>query len=231
MTGVGTPSGSGPGANPGARPVWGESTRRRARRWWRGRNRLDGIPYWLVTQGWKLIAGMVLLFVVNGLLTGFATAYDVVSQISSPFAVDRADRWWKELPALLLSVSGWLIVTGFAGAVAGYVVVEATTNRRARREGKAGRLATRGIPLLESLQYHRHGHEVPPYFAFKFADWHGMNWPAAQNHWEQMVEEYLETNAFDRRQGPDGVIRTAVTTAAYLLDGLPDVCPRCVPDG
>ncbi len=70
------------------------------------------------------MAGLGLLYTANGFAVGWRRAYDVSIGILSP--ADTA------VPALAwpLSVAGWLLVPGIAGAVAGYVVSDAIKVRR-----------------------------------------------------------------------------------------------------
>ncbi|MGN9915845.1 DUF6313 family protein [Micromonospora palomenae] len=74
-----------------------------------------------------MFAGYGLLFVLNGLIIGWQTAYDVNIGITSPAVT--------ALPALAwpLSIAGWLVAPGIAGAVAGYVVSSSIRSRRRRR--------------------------------------------------------------------------------------------------
>ncbi|MFI9813835.1 DUF6313 family protein [Saccharothrix variisporea] len=208
----------------------GESPVERFRRWWRSRFRYAGIQYWLVTEGYVVVLVFAGLYVVNGLLLGWTHAYEVSALIASPWDVPAGVEApsWSWVPALLLSIAGWLVVTGFAGAVAGYMVLNATTNRRGLKGSRVGPLPSGEIPRLADLQYSRHGHDVPPYFALRFALRHDSDWRRAQDHWERLVARFLHTDAFDRGDGNDGVMRQAVTYTSYFLHGLSGRCPECL---
>lgn len=197
-----------------------ESLRALIRRRRRGLGRYRGIQYWLRVRGYYILAGFVGLFLVNALVIGGREAYDVSVQIDSP--------WETASPvlALLLSVSGWLVVTGFAGAVAGYVVSEVSDNRNIRRNG--GRMRRiRHIPLLNRLQYSRHGFDVPQYFAIRFVMRHHGDWATAQDHWELVVEKFLAAAETTRRVGSRLAMWEAVLEASYVLDEMSGRCPQC----
>jgi hypothetical protein len=100
-----------------------ESLRALVRRQRRSRGRHTGIHYWLRVRGYYILAAFVGLYVANAVVFGGRVAYDVSVQIRSPW--DTVSPWL----ALPLSIAGWLVVTGFAGAVAGYVVTEVADNR------------------------------------------------------------------------------------------------------
>ena len=64
------------------------------------------------------------LYVVNGLVIGWREAYDVTLAITSPGDTrNPALAWW-------LSLMGFLIAPGVAGAVAGYVISTGIESRR-----------------------------------------------------------------------------------------------------
>ncbi|RZS34397.1 hypothetical protein EV193_109188 [Herbihabitans rhizosphaerae] len=192
------------------------------RRWRRGRARHSGIPYWLMVQGYLVLVPFALLFVITAAVCGARNAYDVMLQIASPGEVGYQ---WLTVP---LSMGGWLIVPGFAGALAGIVVVEVTSNRRGRQADRPGGRARSGeIPRLNWLQYYRHDHDIPDYFALRFAQRHGSDWKLAQDHWEILIERFLTIEAFDRRLGARVVMAQAVSAVAYFLHGLSGKCPEC----
>jgi hypothetical protein len=200
-----------------------ESLRALLRRRRRGVGRFRGIQYWLRVRGYYFLAAFAGLFVVNAVVIGGRVAYDVTVQIDSP--------WDTSSPALALplSLAGWLVVTGFAGAVAGYVVTEVTDNRiigRMRGRGNARRIAL--IPLLDRLQYRRHGFEVPHYFGIRFALRRDGDWARAQDHWEIIVEKFLNAAESDRTHGPRQAMWQAVLEASYVLDGMSGKCPVCL---
>jgi Family of unknown function (DUF6313) len=191
------------------------------RRQRRSLGRHTGIQYWLRVRGYYILAAFTGLYVANAVVVGGRVAYDVSVQIDSPW--DTGTPWL----ALPLSIAGWLVVTGFAGAVAGYVVTEVTDNRNIRR--LRGRSATRRIgpiPLLDRLQYSRHGFEVPHYFGIRFVLRHHGGWKLAQDHWEIIVERFLTAEA-ERGKGPRQVMWEAVLEASYVLDGMSGRCPEC----
>ncbi|MEV4316735.1 DUF6313 family protein [Actinocrispum sp. NPDC049592] len=153
--------------------------------------------------------------------------------MSEPGDVDsprRESPWDTASPALALplSIAGWLVVTGFAGAVAGYVVTEVTDNRNIRRlRGRSLVRRIGPIPLLDRLQYGRHGFEIPHYFAIRFVMRHDGDWKLAQDHWEIIVERFLNVGEADRGRGPRQVMWEAVLEASYVLDGMSGRCPLC----
>lgn len=175
-----------------------------------------------MVSGYRILAGFVVLFGVNWWFNGGEVAYNVTVQIDPP--------WTTSVPwlALLLSLSGWLVVTGFAGAVAGYVVAEVMDNRNIG--ALRGRSTTRRIgpiPRLDRLQYSRHGFEIPHYFAIRFVLRHDGSWKIAQDHWEIIVEKFLKTEESNRNRGPKQAMWEAVLEAAYVLDGMSGRCPEC----
>lgn len=189
------------------------------RRWLRSRHRYTGIEYWLRFRGIYIVAGFGVLFLINWLAVGGTTAYNLTLQITSPW--DTRYPWL----AVPLSVAGWLVVTGFAGAVAGYVVTDVAENRniqRLRGKPRSGRIGS--IPLLASLQYSRHDFDVPQYFGIRFALRHEGDWLAAQDHWERVVERFLHLG---HDGGPKQVMLEAVREASYVLDGMSGRCPIC----
>lgn len=189
------------------------------RRWLRSRHRYTGIEYWLRFRGIYIVVGFGVLFLVNVLAVGGRTAYDLTVQIDSPWNTRYP---WLALP---LSVAGWLVVTGFAGAVAGYVVTDVADNRniqQLRGKPRTGRIGA--IPLLASLQYDRHDFDVPQYLGIRFALRHGGDWLTAQDHWELVVERFLNLG---HEGGPKQVMLEAVREASYVLDGMSGRCPIC----
>ncbi|MER5425347.1 DUF6313 family protein [Streptosporangium roseum] len=103
-----------------------EPVRHGIRRWWRSLERHHGLRYWLPTRGAPILAVFGLLFAVNGLTIGWRRAYDVTIGITSPADTSIPVLAW------FLSVAGWLLAPGIAGAVAGYVVSDAIGARRTR---------------------------------------------------------------------------------------------------
>lgn len=101
-----------------------QSALRKLRRWWRGRRQHPGWQYWILYKGFPLIAGLGGLFIANGIVIGWRAAYDVTLAIASPADTDIP---WLAWP---LSVAGWLVAPGVAGAVAGYVVTRSIEGHR-----------------------------------------------------------------------------------------------------
>ncbi|MBB2943227.1 hypothetical protein FB565_002940 [Actinoplanes lutulentus] len=73
------------------------------------------------------------LYVANGLVIGWKTAYDVTIGITSPGDKDVS----APLLAWFLSAAGWLAAPALAGAVAGTIVGSAVTDRRQRSVAEA----------------------------------------------------------------------------------------------
>lgn len=194
----------------------------KVRRLRRSLGRHRGIQYWLRVRGYYILGAFAVLFVLNAVVIGGRVAYDVSVQIDSPW-----DTGYPLL-ALPLSIAGWLVVTGFAGAVAGYVVTEVTDNRNIRRlRGRSGTRRIGPIPLLDRLQYGRHGFEIPHYFGIRFVMRHRNDWRLAQDHWEIIVAQFLNADG-EHGRGPKQIMWEAVLEASYVLDGMSGRCPECV---
>ncbi|GAA0462509.1 hypothetical protein Ade02nite_29050 [Paractinoplanes deccanensis] len=71
-----------------------------------------------------MLVGFGILFVLNGTLNGWRRSYDVALAITSP-----ADTSVPQL-AWILSLAGWIVAPGIAGAVAGYVITASIGARR-----------------------------------------------------------------------------------------------------
>ena len=100
----------------------------RVRRRWKAVGAYTGMRHWLLVRGAVLVAGFIVLFVTNGLVIGWKTAYDVTIGITSPGDPDIS----APVLAWLMSVAGWLAAPAVAGGVAGAVISTAITNRRRR---------------------------------------------------------------------------------------------------
>lgn len=100
-----------------------------------------GIRHWLLVRGTVLLALFALLYVANGVATGWRTAYDIAIGITSPG--DKSVV--APMLAWFLSVAGWLAMPAVCGAVAGVVVSMAVEGRRQRPIGEA--LLKPGEPL------------------------------------------------------------------------------------
>jgi hypothetical protein len=67
------------------------------------------------------------LYVANGFVIGWRAAYDVNLGVSTPATTAAPALAW------CLSLAGWLVAPGIAGAVAGYVVSTSIAERRTKR--------------------------------------------------------------------------------------------------
>jgi hypothetical protein len=179
--------------------------------WWRSRARHRGIRYWLLIQGPVVLLVLVALFGINGFAIGWRDAYDVTVQIKSPW--ETAQPW----AAMVLSLAGWLIWPSVTGAVAGYVVTDATSSRRGRSAVVVG---SRFIPILG-----RRG--VPEEFAHYFLSLHDRP-RAAQSDWEKIVSAFLYTDAISGNANPRERIAQAVSASIAFVEAMPDKrCPFC----
>jgi hypothetical protein len=112
-----------------------ESFVARQRRRWRSRARHRGLRYWIPFRGLPVFAFCALVYGANATAIGWRDTYDVAVGITSPADTSQPVLAW------VLSVAGWLLVPGIAGAVAGYVVTTQIEDRRQR-------------PLSDLLQDH-----------------------------------------------------------------------------
>lgn len=189
------------------------------RRWRRSLSRHRGMRYVLLVYGPAITAGFLMLFVICGFALGWRPAYDVTVQILSP--------WETRVPplAMVLSLAGFLAIPALVGGVVGQAVVETTENRGSRRRERGRR---NFIPLLGRLLYAGHGFNVRPTFPEEFVGVHVGNWNIAQNHWEILVGEFLNTASADLSHASDReVLVHAVNTAAALLPEPVVRCPQC----
>jgi Family of unknown function (DUF6313) len=69
----------------------------------------------------------VALFIANGLVIGWRSAYDVMLAITSPAATSSPALAW------LLSLGGWLVGPAVAGAVVGYMITAEIEGRRKKK--------------------------------------------------------------------------------------------------
>ncbi|WP_445517329.1 DUF6313 family protein [Streptomyces sp. NEAU-174] len=65
-------------------------------------------------------------FIVNGVLTGWASAYEILIGIKSPAEVDPQWATWP------LSVIGWAAVPAFVGGAAGYLITSQIQSHQSR---------------------------------------------------------------------------------------------------
>ena len=96
------------------------------RRWWLSQRRHRALRRWLLFRGLPVLLGLGALFLVNGLVIGWVTAYNVLVTIDSPADTANPPLAW------LLSLAGWLIGPALAGAIAGHVVTSWIAGRRSR---------------------------------------------------------------------------------------------------
>lgn len=108
------------------RPAPAERLSDRLRRRWRSRGRHRNLQFWLLYRGLPILTGLVGLYLVNGMLIGWSTAYEVMLGIVSPADTSAP------VPAWFLSVVGWLVTPAVVGAVAGYVIGSQISSRRRR---------------------------------------------------------------------------------------------------
>jgi hypothetical protein len=102
----------------------------RLKRRWRSRGRHGGIRHWFLTAGLPLSLSLAILFALNGAVIGWTTSYEVMIGITSPSKTTLPVLAW------FLSVAGWLVAPGVAGAVAGYIVSSSIDSRRSRPIGE-----------------------------------------------------------------------------------------------
>lgn len=182
-----------------------------ARIWWRSRARHRGIRYWLLIQGPVVLLVLVALFGINGFAIGWDAAYDVTVQIKSP--LETKQPW----VAMVLSLAGWLVWPSVTGAVAGYVLTDATSSRRGRSTVVIG---SRLIPILG-----RRG--VPEEFSQYFLSLHERP-RVAQSDWEKIVSAFLYTDAISASANPRERIAQAVSAATAFVEAMPNKrCPFC----
>lgn len=101
-----------------------EGWRERFMRRWRSRGRHRGLRYWFITVGIPILGVYGALFLTSGVAIGWANSYDVMIGITSPAKTTAPMLAWG------LSVAGWLLAPGLAGAIAGYVVSNSINSRR-----------------------------------------------------------------------------------------------------
>jgi hypothetical protein len=161
------------------------------------------------------------LFVANGFVIGWQNAYNVAALNGLPW--DTSAPWL----AFLLSLTGWLGIPALVGAVVGQIVVETTDNRRPT--GPKIRWGRDYIPLLDRLLYAGHGFTVRRQFPVEFVQVHDSKWKLAQDHWEIMVGEFLNTVATDDsiRMSSREVLIQAVNEAAAVMPEPVVRCPHC----
>ncbi|WP_059006653.1 DUF6313 family protein [Streptomyces specialis] len=83
---------------------------------WSSRDALPRLPRWLLGSAAPVIAGATVLYVANGFLAGWRTAYEALLGITSPA---EAEPQWCAWP---LSLTGWALLPALIGGVVGYGV-------------------------------------------------------------------------------------------------------------
>jgi hypothetical protein len=96
----------------------------KVRRRWRSRGQHRGLRYWTLFRGIPILLGYAALYLANGLMIGWRQAYDVNIGVTSPAATTSPALAW------VLSLAGWLVAPGIAGAVAGFVISSYIASRR-----------------------------------------------------------------------------------------------------
>lgn len=95
-------------------------------RWWRSRDALSRLHRWLVLRALPLLVVFLGLYVLNGSLLGWTTAYNVLIGIDSPGDVSSP---WSAWP---LSIAGWAAIPALVGGAVGYVVTAQIQAHRTR---------------------------------------------------------------------------------------------------
>ncbi|MGW0165973.1 DUF6313 family protein [Streptomyces sp. NPDC003343] len=80
------------------------------------RHALGRLPYWLLTRATVVLSACAALFVLNGVIIGWADAYEVLVGITSPAKVKVQ---WAAWP---LSIVGWAAIPAFIGGAVGYLI-------------------------------------------------------------------------------------------------------------
>jgi hypothetical protein len=99
---------------------------------------------WLLTHGWWLIGGAVLIYLVSGFCIGFPVAYNVMIGVTSPADVRSPIAW-------LLSAVGWLVIPAIIGGAAG-----------ARIASQAEQLRSKDSEMFEPRPTHAPPTHPPP---------------------------------------------------------------------
>ncbi|MEU6721600.1 DUF6313 family protein [Nonomuraea sp. NPDC046802] len=98
----------------------------RCRRYVRSLAALSKTQYWLLTRALWVVLACLAVFVVDGVLIGWSTAYEVLIGIKSPADAGSAPVTW------LVSLVGWLAIPAFVGGTVGYLVTRQIEARRRR---------------------------------------------------------------------------------------------------
>ena len=78
----------------------------------------------MIFRGLPVSLAFAALYVATGLSIGWVQAYEITLAITTPSHTRSPVLAWS------LSLAGWLIAPGIAGAVAGYVISSAIDARR-----------------------------------------------------------------------------------------------------
>ena len=73
-----------------------------------------------------MLVAFAALYLVTGFVVGWEKAYNICLAIDPPTGTSSPVLAWA------LSLAGWLVMPGVAGAVAGYVVSDSIGSRRSR---------------------------------------------------------------------------------------------------
>ncbi|WP_425508064.1 DUF6313 family protein [Streptomyces bathyalis] len=84
--------------------------------WASRRHALGRLPHWLLTRAAVVLAICAGVFVANGALVGWGTAYELMTGITSPAEVQPSWLAWA------LSLLGWGAIPAVVGGTAGYVI-------------------------------------------------------------------------------------------------------------
>ncbi|WP_442929434.1 DUF6313 family protein [Micromonospora sp. WMMA1949] len=86
------------------------------------------------------------------------------------------------------------------------------------------------IPRLQDLVFAKGDFAVREGFAASFVKLHAENWRQAQDHWERIVAQVLDSTAVEKEASGSRAIRQAVLGAVAVLDQPPlrNRCPICV---
>ncbi|MEU4234395.1 DUF6313 family protein [Nonomuraea sp. NPDC026600] len=98
----------------------------RCRRRLRSLAALSKTRYWLLTRALWVALAFIVVFVIDGVLIGWSTAYEVLIGIKSPAEAGSALVTW------LVSIVGWLAIPAFVGGTVGYLVTRQIEDRRRR---------------------------------------------------------------------------------------------------
>jgi hypothetical protein len=80
----------------------------------------------LLFRGLPVLVAFAALYIATGSTVGWDKAYRICLAIDGPSGTSSPVLAWA------LSLAGWLVMPGVAGAVAGYVVSDSIASRRSR---------------------------------------------------------------------------------------------------